>query len=224
MPFNGHETAYSLKCLESPTCQRQPKVNERPHAACFSLETFTILLFAIKKIFLLLNGAKKQPPMKRLRENLRKLPGEIEATLPSWVSCQDPIHEETLLQIRNSCLFWLQNVITKARLPVDVPLEHIGIKGWLVDHIDELDAFSLKGLVMEDLPKPGKDWVIFIQEITRSAIKMSVSTPPSGSFSVFSVYCDIPESKRILTPMYIHILFYSILLMMKKMIKILTII
>ena len=33
---------------------------------------------------------------KKIRENVRRLPHEVEATLPSWVKCTDPIPREIL--------------------------------------------------------------------------------------------------------------------------------
>ena len=37
---------------------------------------------------------------KRTRENLNRLPREVEATLPSWVKCTDPIPREILEEVR----------------------------------------------------------------------------------------------------------------------------
>ena len=47
---------------------------------------------------------------KRTRENLNRLPREVEATLPSWVKCTDPISAETLKEVRSTVLVWLANV------------------------------------------------------------------------------------------------------------------
>ena len=47
---------------------------------------------------------------KRTRENLNRLPREVEATLPSWVKCTDPISAETLEEVRRAVLVWIKNV------------------------------------------------------------------------------------------------------------------
>ena len=47
---------------------------------------------------------------KKIRENLNRLPREVEATLPSWVKCTDPISAETLEEVRSTVLMWLENV------------------------------------------------------------------------------------------------------------------
>ena len=47
---------------------------------------------------------------KRTRENLNRLPREVEATLPSWVKCTDPISAETLEEVRSAVLAWIANV------------------------------------------------------------------------------------------------------------------
>ena len=47
---------------------------------------------------------------KRTRENLNRLPREVEATLPSWVKCTYPISSETLEEVRSTVLVWLANV------------------------------------------------------------------------------------------------------------------
>ena len=47
---------------------------------------------------------------KRTRENLNRLPREVEATLPSWVKCTYPISAETLEEVRSTVLVWLANV------------------------------------------------------------------------------------------------------------------
>ena len=47
---------------------------------------------------------------KRTRENLNRLPREVEATLPSWVKCTDPIPREILEEVRSTVLTWMKNV------------------------------------------------------------------------------------------------------------------
>ena len=47
---------------------------------------------------------------KRTRENLNRLPREVEATLPSWVKCTDPIPREILEEVRSTVLVWMKNV------------------------------------------------------------------------------------------------------------------
>ena len=47
---------------------------------------------------------------KRTRENLNRLPREVEATLPSWVKCTDPISAETLEEVRSTVMVWATNV------------------------------------------------------------------------------------------------------------------
>ena len=47
---------------------------------------------------------------KKIRENVRRLPHEVEATLPSWVKCTDPIPRETLEEVRSTVLVWMKNV------------------------------------------------------------------------------------------------------------------
>ena len=47
---------------------------------------------------------------KRTRENINRLPREVEATLPSWVKCTYPISAETLEEVRSTVLVWLANV------------------------------------------------------------------------------------------------------------------
>ena len=47
---------------------------------------------------------------KKIRENVRRLPHEVEATLSSWVKCTDPISAETLKEVRSTVLVWLANV------------------------------------------------------------------------------------------------------------------
>ena len=47
---------------------------------------------------------------KRTRENLNRLPREVEATLPSWVKCTDPIPGEILEEVRSTVLVWIANV------------------------------------------------------------------------------------------------------------------
>ena len=47
---------------------------------------------------------------KRTRENLNRLPREVEATLPSWVKCTDPIPREILEEVRSTVLVWGANV------------------------------------------------------------------------------------------------------------------
>ena len=47
---------------------------------------------------------------KRTRENLNRLPREVEATLPSWVKCTDPISAETLREVRSTVMVWATNV------------------------------------------------------------------------------------------------------------------
>ena len=44
------------------------------------------------------------------RENLNRLPREVEATLPSWVKCTDPISAETLEEVRSTVMVWETNV------------------------------------------------------------------------------------------------------------------
>ena len=48
--------------------------------------------------------------LKKTRENLNRLPREVEATLPSWVKCTYPISAETLEEVRSTVLVWLANV------------------------------------------------------------------------------------------------------------------
>ena len=48
--------------------------------------------------------------MKKIRENVRRLPHEVEATLPSWVKCTDPIPREILEEVRSTVLVWMKNV------------------------------------------------------------------------------------------------------------------
>ena len=48
--------------------------------------------------------------MKKIRENVRRLPHEVEATLPSWVKCTDPIPREILEEVRSTVLVWIKNV------------------------------------------------------------------------------------------------------------------
>ena len=36
---------------------------------------------------------------KKIRKNVRRLPREVQATLPSWVKCTDPISDEILVQV-----------------------------------------------------------------------------------------------------------------------------
>ena len=47
---------------------------------------------------------------KKIRENLNRLPREVEATLPSWVKCTDPIPREILKEVRSMVLVWMKNV------------------------------------------------------------------------------------------------------------------
>ena len=47
---------------------------------------------------------------KKIRENLNRLPREVEATLPSWVKCTDPISAETLEEVRSTVMVWETNV------------------------------------------------------------------------------------------------------------------
>ena len=47
---------------------------------------------------------------KRTRENLNRLPREVEATLPSWVKCTDPIPREILEEVRSTVMTWIKNV------------------------------------------------------------------------------------------------------------------
>ena len=47
---------------------------------------------------------------KRTRENLNRLPREVEATLPSWVKCTDPIPREILEEVRSTVMTWMKNV------------------------------------------------------------------------------------------------------------------
>ena len=47
---------------------------------------------------------------KRTRENLNRLPREVEATLPSWVKCTDPIPREILEEVRSTVTRWIKNV------------------------------------------------------------------------------------------------------------------
>ena len=47
---------------------------------------------------------------KKIRENVRRLPHEVEATLPSWVKCTDPIPREILEEVRSTVLVWMKNV------------------------------------------------------------------------------------------------------------------
>ena len=47
---------------------------------------------------------------KKIRENVRRLPHEVEATLSSWVKCTDPIPREILEEVRSTVLVWMKNV------------------------------------------------------------------------------------------------------------------
>ena len=47
---------------------------------------------------------------KKIRENVRRLPHEVEATLPSWVKCTDPIPREILEEVRSTVTRWIKNV------------------------------------------------------------------------------------------------------------------
>ena len=47
---------------------------------------------------------------KKIRENVRRLPHELEATLPSWVKCTDPIPREILEEVRSTVMTWMKNV------------------------------------------------------------------------------------------------------------------
>ena len=47
---------------------------------------------------------------KKIRENVRRLPHEVEATLPSWVKCTDPIPREILEEVRSTVMTWIKNV------------------------------------------------------------------------------------------------------------------
>ena len=47
---------------------------------------------------------------KKIRENVRRLPREVEATLPSRVKCTDPIPREILEEVRSTVLVWMKNV------------------------------------------------------------------------------------------------------------------
>ena len=76
---------------------------------------------------------------KRTRENLNRLPREVEATLPSWVKCTDPISAETLKEVRSTVLVWLANVRnyvqeTNQHFPYDEqphPEEFEGEQAWV---------------------------------------------------------------------------------------------
>ena len=46
---------------------------------------------------------------KKIRENVRRLPHEVEATLSSWVKCTDPIPREILEEVRSKVLVWMKN-------------------------------------------------------------------------------------------------------------------
>lgn len=48
---------------------------------------------------------------KKIRRNLRRLPREVQATLPSWVKCTDPISDEILVQVQHTIATWLINLI-----------------------------------------------------------------------------------------------------------------
>ena len=47
---------------------------------------------------------------KKIRENVNRLPREVEATLPSWVKCTDPIPREILEEVRSTVMTWMKNV------------------------------------------------------------------------------------------------------------------
>ena len=47
---------------------------------------------------------------KKIRENVRRLPHEVEATLSSWVKCTDPIPREILEEVRSTVTTWMKNV------------------------------------------------------------------------------------------------------------------
>ena len=58
----------------------------------------------------MLGGRATRSNSKKIRENLNRLPREVEATLPSWVKCTDPIPREILEEVRSTVLVWMKNV------------------------------------------------------------------------------------------------------------------
>ena len=58
----------------------------------------------------MITRSKKKRLRKVTRENLNRLPREVEATLPSWVKCADPISAETLEEVRSTVMVWETNV------------------------------------------------------------------------------------------------------------------
>jgi len=68
---------------------------------------------------------------KKIRKNVRRLPREVQATLPSWVKCTDPISDEILVQVQHTIATWLINLIW-----------------WLEDFY--------RGWITEDIIRPGK--------------------------------------------------------------------
>ena len=67
---------------------------------------------------------------KKIRKNVRRLPREVQATLPSWVKCTDPISDEILEQVQHTIATWLINLIW-----------------WLEDFY--------RGWITEDIIRPG---------------------------------------------------------------------
>ena len=76
---------------------------------------------------------------KRTRENLNRLPREVEATLPSWVKCTDPISAETLEEVRSTVMVWATNVYHYFE-ETKTPLPYKKLNG--LQHLDKVIAIN----------------------------------------------------------------------------------
>ena len=90
---------------------------------------------------------------KRTRENLNRLPREVEATLPSWVKCTDPIPREILEEVRSTVLVWMKNVENYVEETETYILndEHV--------HQEIVVEIHIRGLLLSHLFSP---WIVHI--------------------------------------------------------------
>ena len=99
---------------------------------------------------------------KKIRENVRRLPHEVEATLPSWVKCTDPIPREILEEVRSTVLVWMKNV----RNYCTKLYEDLGSPQWFqspdhpilfqaaVPFDDDISATFIHRMILSDVIKP----------------------------------------------------------------------
>ena len=127
---------------------------------------------------------------KKIRENLNRLPREVEATLPSWVKCTDPIPREILEEVRSTVLVWGANV----RKYYEEHILHKNPSGFLAFYVDVNYAYGFEdrlGLIRVKEKKGA--WSTFIRQMLLSDVKIIYRGEIEPTFSYTDIVFEIFE-------------------------------